>query len=347
MQPIRLERFVFGLLGLVLAVFVLKQLSFILQPLFIALFVSYFTRPLRDYLRRHSLPGWAVNAVVLMAVVAALLSFGWIVTSNTQRLIERAPDYQDRIETIRAQSMVFLDGLNPKIKAQVMSIEIPWAWVGTALGAGAAAVFSFLGTLAVVAVVLFFMFLESSSFEHRLQLAFGKARSQRLQTLYERISDGIMVYIRIKALVSLLVALWSTLVMVIFGVDFWLFWGLLIFVGNFIPYVGSIVSVICPTVLLLLQTGSGVKALVLLGLLTTIQRLIETFLEPHLASKSLNLSPLVVILFFAFWAWLWGLVGMLLAMPLLVVLKVVLENIPEMKGIAQMLGVPDSAESRP
>jgi predicted PurR-regulated permease PerM len=126
-------------------------------------------------------------------------------------------------------------------------------------------------------------------------------------------------------------------VLLLFGVDYPIFWGIVAFLLNFIPYLGSWVAVALPVLLSLVQFESPWRAVILLLILLSIQNAIGYAIEPSIAGSRLNLSPLVIILSLAFWGTLWGIVGMILAVPLVVVIKSILENIPETRPLATML----------
>jgi predicted PurR-regulated permease PerM len=115
-------------------------------------------------------------------------------------------------------------------------------------------------------------------------------------------------------------------------------WGVLIFLFNFIPYIGSLVAVSLPIILSFLQYADEPwKPLLITVLLLLVQRVVDNYIEPRLTGRKLGVSPLIVLLSLAFWGWLWGIVGMILAVPLTVIGKIILENIPETKPLATLL----------
>src|SRR5262249_7601952 len=132
-------------------------------------------------------------------------------------------------------------------------------------------------------------------------------------------------YIRLKTGIALVAGVLLTGWCALLGLDFPLLWGLLVFVMNFIPTIGSLIATIPPVVLALPQFGPGRAAVILLGFVV-VHTLLGNVLEPSLMGRRLGLSTLVVLISLIFWGWLWGPVGMLLAVPLTMLVKISLEN---------------------
>ena len=136
---------------------------------------------------------------------------------------------------------------------------------------------------------------------------------------------------------SFLTGILSFFVMTLIGIDFAPFWALLIFLFNFIPTIGSILGVLFPTLLALVQFEQGGVFVATLILLLVVQLFVGNFLEPRLVGKSLNLSPMVILFSLVFWGQVWGVIGMLLCVPLMVMLNLVLAQFPKTRPIALML----------
>ncbi|MDX1440115.1 MAG: AI-2E family transporter, partial [Rubricoccaceae bacterium] len=155
-------------------------------------------------------------------------------------------------------------------------------------------------------------------------------------------TEGMKQYLVIKTMVSLLtgtiVALWLTIV----GVDFPLLWGLLAFLLNYIPNIGSILAAIPVVLLALVQLGLGSAVLVAVGFLV-INMVIGNVIEPRWTGHGVGLSPLVVFFSLVFWGWVLGPIGLILSVPLTVTLKIALESSPETQWLAVLLG-PEKVE---
>jgi predicted PurR-regulated permease PerM len=196
----------------------------------------------------------------------------------------------------------------------------------------------FLAATFVVLIYLIFLLAERVSLPGRLARAFGKERAQEILAVVESINRAVHDYISLKTFVSALQGLLSFAVLAAFGVEFAVMWGVLIFLFNFIPYLGSLVAVSLPILLSFLQYAEEPwKPLLITLLLLLVQRVVDNYVEPRLTGHRLGLSPLLVLLALAFWAWLWGVVGMILAVPLTVIGKIILENIRETRPLATLI----------
>ena len=186
-------------------------------------------------------------------------------------------------------------------------------------------------------IYLLFLIAEAESFRRRVNTVFGSERAEAILEVVRDINKAISDYISVKTLVSFLVALSSTIVLGLFQVDFFLLWGILTFLLNFIPYVGSAVALVLPIGLALLQFGFGWQFIAVLLLLSAVQSAIGYVVEPKLTGERLDLSPIMIMLALAFWAWLWGFVGAVLAVPLIVSVKVILDHIEATRPIAGLM----------
>src|SRR5262249_32183827 len=197
----------------------------------------------------------------------------------------------------------------------------------------------FLTATFVVILYLIFLIAERVSLPGRIARAFGETRSREIMAVVEAINRSVHDYIALKTFVSFLQGFLSFVVLAVFGVEFAVMWGVLIFLFNFIPYLGSLIAVSLPIILSFLQYAEDEpwKPLLIALLLLLTQRVVDNFVEPRLTGQKLGLSPLIVLLALAFWGWLWGVVGMILAVPLTVIGKIILANIRETKPLATLI----------
>jgi AI-2 transport protein TqsA len=189
----------------------------------------------------------------------------------------------------------------------------------------------------VVGFYLIFLLLEVRRFPERVRRGFPSERADQVLGIVDSINRAMASYLRAKVLSSLVTALPVVAILWAFGVSFPGTWGVLTFVGNFIPYVGSLVALVLPVLLALLELEPPWQPLAVLALLLLVQFVTNNFVEPRLTAHAVDLSPLVVLVALAFWGLCWGAVGMVLAVPLTVMLKIVWENIALTRPLARLM----------
>jgi AI-2 transport protein TqsA len=187
----------------------------------------------------------------------------------------------------------------------------------------------------LIVLTVIFILLESAGFPAKLRAMSTDPDSSVEQ--FDTISENMKRYVAIKTTTSLatgvVVAIWLEII----GVDYPLLWGLLAFLLNFVPSIGSIIAAIPPVLLALVMAGPGTAGLVALGF-GVVNVVIGSVIEPKYMGEGLGLSTLVVFLSLLFWGWVLGPVGMLLAVPLTMAVKIVLEGNEGTHAAAVLLG---------
>jgi predicted PurR-regulated permease PerM len=194
--------------------------------------------------------------------------------------------------------------------------------------------------LAFVVVFLYatFLLLERRSFETKLaNLSDDPARVARIRQVIGAINQRIGSYLALKTLISLLLGVLSYVVMRLFGLEFAALWAVLAAFLNFIPYVGSVLGVVFPVLMAIVQFGDLGTILSVLLALTLLQFAIGNFLDPYMMGNSLNLSPFAILISLAVWSELWGVPGAFLAVPITAILTIVFSEFPGTRPIAVLL----------
>jgi AI-2 transport protein TqsA len=190
----------------------------------------------------------------------------------------------------------------------------------------------------VAGVYLLFLLLDVANSPARVRASFDPARAEQVLAVVGQINVAIARYLRAKVLASLALAVPAAIILWAFGVKSALLWGVLTFLFNFVPYVGSAVTWTGPTALAFLTLEPSWRPIALASLLLSDHLLSANFIEPALTGKAVDLSPLVILLALAFWGTCWGLEGMLLAVPLTVVARIILDHLPATRPIARLMG---------
>jgi len=310
-----------------------------LVPLILAVIGVYLMKIVAGSIHRfrilnRAVPEWL--AMVLAFIFIGLLGYGLVVVvaENALAVAEEAPRYQKRLVALEQK---LADRFEME-DVTVVQDAIRGIDLGAALGNLATTLTSLLGRSSLIMLYVVFILLEGRFFHAKFRALFPeRERREWVSNVLRRIDRDIHTYLGVKTFVSLVTAVLSYFLMKITGLKFAEFWALVVFVLNFIPTLGSIISTILPALVALLQFDSLASFLVILIGLTVIQQLMGSFVDPSLMGESLNVSPLVVILSLIFWGSLWGIPGMFLCVPLTVILMIVLSNFQQTRWVAVLL----------
>jgi predicted PurR-regulated permease PerM len=334
-----------GFISFVLFVYILMALSDILVPITIAVFLTYLFHPLMAYLKKKGVPRWF--SLILILLIVAIIGYLTILL-----LLSAAGDLPDKLQAYYANISSFLSeilkpfDLTVREFASWFKIDIRRFKISTLFEklfeAGVIqnlfnSLSSMLGDFFISLVFWLFMMLGKEKFEKRLEVAFAEKKSVVQDNLHN-INVQLQSYLIIKTILSLIAGIIVTVVLLIYGVDFALLWGVLTFVLNFIPNIGALIATLGPIIIALLQYGFGITVISLAFVLFMVHNIIGSLIEPHYLGRRMDLSPVFVLFSLIFWGWIWGIVGMFLAVPIAAAMKILFSNIVPLKPIAVLMG---------
>jgi predicted PurR-regulated permease PerM len=247
----------------------------------------------------------------------------------------------------------FLDAMPEPVREQLEVINwnelLPGKTMARYAATTVGSIFGLLGMLILIILYMVFILTEKEQAPYRLRKAFSEEESNRISTIIGGIQKQTEAYISGKTVISLATGSLVTLLLWIFGVKFFFIWGLLTFLLNFIPNIGSFIATLLPLAMATIQPDpefSFGKIVFLVVCLIVIQFTVGSVLEPRLLGQRLQLSPFVVFLSFILWGWLWGVPGMILSTPIMATLKIVMENVEPLKPYAVLIstGKPETAK---
>jgi AI-2 transport protein TqsA len=308
----------------------------------LALFLAVVLRPAITWMQRHRVPiGIAIPLAMLFTfgVIAAFVS---VATQSLAEIRVAFPRYVTRYQAMELAVVDWLRQRNielpPGTGLDLVNMERGIDIATTALRSVA----GILTSTVLVLIVAIFAMLEANGLPRKLRGAFGWSfEIGRLSNIVHQVQHYLAIKTVISLITGLLIGLWVWLI----GLDFPLFWGMIAFLLNFVPNVGSIVAAIPAILLGLIQIGPNGAILTAIGYVG-VNIALGNFVEPMLLGRRLGLSPLVVILSLLFWGWMWGPVGILLSVPLTMSLRIMLENTQDYRWLAVLLA-PSSAAVEP
>jgi predicted PurR-regulated permease PerM len=272
------------------------------------------------------------SVFTFLFLVWALINF---LSGRVQAVLEVAPVYQVNLIN-RIEALPFVD-LTQFQDMNLMQLLTDWIDIPSYATSVAASFAGILASGGLILIYIGFLFLEQNHFKSKITALASKGKEDDVKEILDRIRRDIQKYIGIKMFTSALTGILSYIVMRLLGVDFAGVWGLLIFLLNFIPTVGSIIATIFPAMIALAQSDGYTLFLVVLLGIGAIQICVGNILEPRLMGSRFNMSPIVILLNLALWGYIWGVPGMFLCVPFLIIITIILSYFPQTRPIAIIL----------
>ena len=364
-------KFFIIIIGLVVLFGVLKELQFIIVPLVIAYLLVFVFEPLNIFLIKKKIPQSIATLIDILIIIAFFWALSTFIIDSFSRLGEELPLYQQKLDKIVRTTALSFGIDDPFFTefniAQILS-DLDYGGIASGLFSSTISIFS-----AGFFVLFFFVFV-SSSHKHiiaaikdryiksqakiskktlkkkiedpqelndkdRLEIIKNE-RERRVEKTFKDITEQIQRYIATKFLISLLTGFLVGIVLWIFDVDFLIVWAVMAFFLNFIPNIGSILAVVLPTVMTLIQYESVGYTLLVGGIISLVQNLIGNLLEPKIMGDKLGLNPLVILVSLLVWGYIWGIAGMFLSVPLTAVVKIIISNSnsPNLQFLSELMG---------
>lgn len=333
-RPVRIAAIMLIVAGVFALLLVAKN---ILVPIVIAGILAYATIALSGEIKRNiwfgkdNVPTWLAHLLSIIILGAMAYVVWMIIGLHVSAIVARIPFYE-------SQLLELVSNLNPSISTHIAQ-AMAKINVGGMLGGLVGSVANIGSKIVLIVIYTIFMIIEFPFIKNKINYLFQGHESQKQQTqnVLSYIVRDVNAYFRIKTLASIMTAVLCYVVLVAFNIDFPLFWALIVFLLNFIPTIGSIIAVLFPSVLALLQFVSFGKFAVVLILLIAAQLFIGNFVEPRIAGRILNISPLIILFALVFAGAIWGVVGMIISVPIVIVVKIIAEQFPMTRLISVLL----------
>lgn len=324
-------------IALVLAILILGES--ILIPFVFALLIWFITRVIRkliykiDFIEKY-IPKWMSNILVFGILISAIAMGLDLVLTNINQLSVSVQSYRHNFKIFEDKINEYFNiDIGVKITEFISSFDF-----SSVLGGFASGISGLLSSVFMIMIYALFIFLEESSFVKKISKVFtDKTDYEVYNSTMIKIENSISNYLILKSLVSLLTGFLSYIVLIIIGLEGAAFWAFLIFVLNFVPTVGSLIATLFPAVFSVIQFGTFTPLIAIILGVGLIQLLVGNIIEPRLFGKSLNISPLISILALAIWGQIWGITGMILSVPIMVIMVIVMSEFESTRPIALML----------
>jgi predicted PurR-regulated permease PerM len=329
--------------------YLLQVLESILLPLFLAFFSASLFNPIIQLFKKIKIPNFIT--ITFIVIFSTAIIFGvFLIVQDTFYEMSAESDYiseqltEKTNATFKWINQTFGAKLSFKRVYKQMIAQMDTEWVSSRASIALSTLSSFTG--AVTMYFLYFIVILSGMANYKRFLSYVDNFNPdgKVIYFYERIQKALSSYIIVKSLINLIMAAITYGLCLLFGVKFALFWGFITFIFSFIPTIGSVISTAFPVLMALIQNDTFQPALIFLAILVGVHFIIGNALEPVVMGSSMQINTLTVIFGLVLWGHIWGISGMMLSVPLLVVFKIVFEQFPELQIYSRIMGIPEKSK---
>jgi len=325
-----------------------KTLSSVMIPVITAILMAFVFKRVPEKLSKFKIPYVISCIIIIVLLVIVIFSLSSLLLSSLSTIISEYPKYESKFMSIYK---IIADKFDLQFDEGRSFIDNIWQILQVREAVQKMALFlssgfmSFGKTLILILLLFSFLLIELTSLSLRFHTAFKK--NNTISSISETIINETSHYIFIKFVISLITGVLVFLMTKIVGMDFAIVWGFTAFLMNFIPTFGSIISTVLTTLFALLQfyPHYGKIWIVFIGMIL-VNFTLGNIIEPRIEGKELGLSPFIILISLSLWGYIWGFVGMIFAVPLTVIIKIICENIDYLNPIATILGYSKSSSSQ-
>lgn len=323
-------KFGMAVVVLFIAGFFLRLAKPVLVPFSLALFLSFVISPILDFLTRRKIPRPLAVVILLLLTFALLYLLGVMFYTSGKNFAVELPAYGQKLKVLvdDIERMFRIDHFKGDPLGWLRELEI--ARIGTIFFASLGPFFGFVGDLFLIFLFLIFILAGRGRLKRKIPRIFKAGDATRAAETIQKIDRQIQKYLALKTLISAVTGVLVTVALILFGLPFAVVFGFITFLLNYIPNIGSFIATSFPALLALFHFGQFWPAFWVLVVLMGIQMTLGNFIEPRIMGQGLGLSPLLVIFSLFFGGWLWGLPGMVIAVPVLASFKIAFSNIPSL-----------------
>lgn len=326
---------------IVLVLYLLQQLASILMPLVLAFLFASLFQPMIIFFKKKNFPNWIIIPIIAIITITLIASFTLFIAQSVSQIIDQKDVFIDLLNKkidiiIKWLNSISREYFNFRINEKKILALFDKDFISNTLSSLAVSLGSFLSSFFMF--ILYYIILLTSMSNYKDFLSWvGGANSKLLQN-YEHIQKAIVSYITIKTLLNLTTGTLATLIFYSFDLQFPLFWGFITFLLFYIPSIGSIIAPVPPLLMAIIQFDSFNPILMMMLSIVVMQAIMGNIIEPIVMGHKLRLNTLTIIFGIVFWSYIWGIAGMFLCVPLLVMFKLILEQYPTLEFISRLMG---------
>ncbi|MBK8552929.1 MAG: AI-2E family transporter [Ignavibacteria bacterium] len=322
-------------------IFALKELSTILIPFVLALIISFVFLPFFAWLKSKRVPQPVAIVIILIIIIIIANIASVFIVASVDTFSSNFTVYEEKFLKMVNSLIVSLNLSSQEIQKLSDSLKISnllkEGSITSFIAGFLTGFLSIFGDFLLILLYIIFILSELGSIRERIKYAFHAKRAERISETMDSIFKDVRTYISGKTIISLILGTLSGFVLWIFGVDFYFIWGFFIFITHYIPNIGAVFGITLPSILMFLQFDTVFTPILVTVILIALDNVIGNILEPKILGDRLNLSPLLLLLSLFAGEYVWGIVGMVLSVPIVSMLKIVFMNFKSTRPMGIMM----------
>lgn len=337
----RISLFLIGFIAMAVAIAGMKLTASLMLPVMIAILLTFVLEPVVILLEKIKIPRVIGSVLVVLLIGVTLYIVGVVLYNSVRSIMTLYPKYETKFTELY---IVAARLFNLPYDEHISLMQNLWGQLGIrervqSLAFTASNTFAgFLGDSIMVVLLVVFLLLEIGHFRSRIELAFAGIMSTRIQKIVADVVRQVARYLSVKFFISLTTGLLVGFILAWIGVDLPIIWGVISFILNFIPNIGSIAAGFGASIFALAQfwPEPGPVAATIATMLG-VNMVLGNVVEPRVQGQNLGLSPFIILVMLSGWGWLWGFAGLILAVPMTVIIKIICENVPGLEAASIMM----------
>ena len=333
---------------IIVAAAVLKIASTVILPFTIAMLLAFVMFPLIKVMDKIKCPRIVSILLIVIIIVTGVYLFGLIILTSGKLIIEHYPKYENRFTEIYItiapifelpynEDLSFFENLWGQlgIRTFVRNLTISFSNLSV----------KFISSAVLVVLFMVFILLEANYFKEKLITAF-EDRISRIDNIGNEIISQVTRYLGAKFLISLANGIIFAVAFHFIGLEFAIVWGVIQFLLNFIPTLGSIAAGVSISLFALIQFWPNPVPIIIIVAIILIVNMLCNIFDPRIIGNHVGISPLIILVSLSIWGYIWGFAGMLLSVPMTVIIKIICENIPIMEPVSILIGSRKSVKAK-
>jgi predicted PurR-regulated permease PerM len=328
---------------------VLKIAASVILPFTIAFLLAFVMFPVVRWLDKRRIPRFVSILLVVIIIVSGLSIFGMVLFTSGINILSIWPKYENRLNEIyswiaRSFDLSFDESLSVWQNLW-MQLGIR-NWVRSFAFSFSNIFLSFISSAVLVVLFVVFILLEASRFGEKLEAAF-EDRAEHINKMGYELMYQVTRYLTAKFFISLATGLITAFGLWLIGLEFAVIWGIIAFMLNFIPILGSITAGFSTSLFALIQFWPNpVPIILVVTFILAINMIIGNFLDPKIVGEHVGISPLMVLISLGIWGFIWGFAGAILAVPMTVIIKIICENVPILEPVSILIGTRKAVQAK-